>query len=533
MELTLRPYQTRTVEHVRDRERAGRCRICIQGPTGSGKSVKLAALLLDDTPQYVLTHRKFLLDQLAGVLTRFGVKFGYRASGYAENKSAGIQLGMIQSEWGRSFKGCKTREWLLPAAARVHLDEIHANTGRVAQRMLQTFYDRGASIIGYTASPIDIAHLVDELHVTATVPELIGDGYLVPPVIYTPDGPSAEKFEMLTPQSNGEYSAKEIEKVWQPKLVLGRVIENYFRLNPLRKPAMLFAPGVPHSLWFAQQLTASGIPSAHIDGKQIWSPVQLVTPKGQEIPGDNGFYDSTQVARDALFFLSRVGEIRVLCNRYLLREGLDAPWIEHVILATLFGSRASFVQACGRGLRPCHETGKTRCVFQDHGANFWRFPALDSDEPWEMGKPHRVLNKEYEERRRAGNDMKAPEPIVCSQCQCLRMSGPICPECKFRHVTYARRVVEIDGKLGLSVGPMYAKRPDKKPLTDEAMWKRHFWGARLHSNRTFNHVHAWVRKQTNRNDFPRNLPLMPRSEQDWSKPVASVPFGNLIPGDRK
>lgn len=515
--LELRPYQARTTAHVREREKAGPVRICIQGPTGSGKSVEMADLLLDDKPQLVLTHRRILLDQLARVLTFYGVRFGYRAAGHAFDAAAPIQLGMVQTEWKRTFG--KKAKWKLPECARVHFDEIHANTGAVSQRVLQRLYDNGASVIAWTASPIQIAHLVDELYVSTTVPDLIRDGYLVPPVIYTPDGPSAEKFLMLTPQVNGEYSAKQIESVMQPKLVLGRVIENLFRTNPLRKPATLFAPGVPHSLYFAQQLTAAGVPSAHLDGNQLWV--------------DGKFYDSDTRARQDVFERSKGGDLRVLCNRFCLREGWDAPWIQHVILATLFGSRASFVQSCGRGLRPDPESGKTRCVFQDHGANFWRFPPLDSTEPWDMGKPHRAMNKEYEERRRAGNDPAAPEPIVCTRCNALRMSGPVCPECQYRHVTYARRVVEIDGRITLSIGPLYTKRPDAKPVSDADMWTRNFWGARKHSRRTFNQVHAWVRKQLDREYFPRNLPLMPKCAEDWSKPVSEVPFSALIPGDKK
>lgn len=512
MELTLRPYQQRTVDYVRRREKAGPVRICIQGPTGSGKSVEMAALLRDDKPQLVLTHRRILLDQLSAVLTRYGIKHGLRAAGHALDSAAPIQLGMIQTEHVRTF-GPKPR-WDMPKCARVHLDEGHANGGPVAQRILTKLYGLGASIILWTATPIEVAHLVDELHVSATVPELIRDGYLVPPVIYTPDGPSAEKFDMLTPQANGEYSPKDIEKVWRPKMVLGRVIENYFRLNPMRKPTTLFAPGVAHSLWFAQQFTAAGIPSAHLDGKQLWV--------------DGKFYDSDSKARKDVFARTQAGDIRILTNRYCLREGWDAPWIEHVILATLFGSRASFVQATGRGLRPCPAVGKQRCVYQDHGANFWRFPPLDSLDPWDMGKPYRQQAKEYEERRRGGNDPAAPEPIVCSRCDALRMSGPVCPECQFRHVMYARRVVEIDGSLSLAVGPMYKRRPPKAPLTDTEIWKRYFWGARKHSRRTFKQVHAWIRRQEDRSRFPRDLPLMPKRYDDWDKPVADVPFSDLI-----
>lgn len=500
----LRRYQAETNGWVRRLPR--RSRVCVQSPTGSGKSICFADLLLDDEPQLLVTHRRILLDQLSRVLTDAGVPHGFRAAGRPRQPDAPIQLAMAQTELAKAFKG--KREWKLHPCTRIHWDELHTQTGAATQTICEAYVNQGATLVGWTATPSNIAHLVDELYEAVTVEQLITDGYLVPPVIYTPDGPSFEKLEAIEPGVGGEYSEKQIETVWTPKAIVARVLDNYFVTNPLRKPSILFAPGVRHSLWFAQQFRATGVSAAHIDGNQVWV--------------DGKFYDSDSKARADVFERHKAGDIRVICNRYCLREGWDAPWIEHVILATIFGSRSSFVQSAGRGLRTYE--GKTRCTFQDHGGNFWRFPPLDSDEPWDMGAPHRAMQQAYADKRREGG---APEPIVCRRCNAMRMSGPICPECKWRSEMRARVVTQLDGTLVLVEGPVYKRPEPKAPPTDAKIWERYFWGSRKHSRRTFNQVHRWLCKQEARTDFPRSLPLMPKSSEDWSLPVSQVPFDRL------
>ena len=53
------------------------------------------------------------------------------------------------------------------------------------------------------------------------------------------------------------------------KVVVGRIIDYYHRLNPEQRPSILFAPGVEESRWFTEQFNLAGIPWSHIDSKQI------------------------------------------------------------------------------------------------------------------------------------------------------------------------------------------------------------------------------------------------------------------------
>jgi superfamily II DNA or RNA helicase len=362
----LRDYQIDNNNRVRRLEDFGPVRVCCCSPTGSGKSVMEADMLLDDKPQLLLTHRRFLLDQLSAELSAHGVKHGVIARGVRASWHEPIQLGMIQTFYKRAFE---SKKLLLPEAARVHIDEIHTVSAMMAQRIATAYRARGASLIGWTATPYELSHLCDHQIVSATVPELIARGYLVPPIVYGPDMPGAEELETVNRQANGEYSPSQVERVWNSKAIFGRVLASYHRLNPEQKPAMGFAQSVPASAWFAQRFSACGVKSAHIDGDDVWV--------------DGKLYESDTAARTAVFDRTRPdGDIKCLWNFFVLREGFNAPWISHIIFATIVGARHNWVQMGGRGLRPFE--GKTHCTYSDHGGNWLRHEPLDSAKPWDM-----------------------------------------------------------------------------------------------------------------------------------------------------
>src|SRR5207302_733945 len=122
--------------------------------------------------------------------------------------------------------------------------------------------------------------------------------------------------------------------------LIGRVWEWFEKINPEHKPTILFAPSVQGSLWFAEQFIKKGVPAAHIDGEEVFVDGQV--------------YRTGKSVREDVLGRSRDGRIGVLCNRFVLREGIDAPWLCHGIFATVFGSLQSYLQSGGRLLRAYH-----------------------------------------------------------------------------------------------------------------------------------------------------------------------------------
>ena len=502
--IQLRDYQFDTAQAVR--KLRPRSRTCVQAPTGAGKSVIMADLLTDPkTPQMVLTHRKVLLDQLSDTMRRYGIVHGFRAAGKPTNLSAPIQLGMIQTEFNNTFK---KKKWPLHKCKRLHIDEIHAVKAGTAVAIADAYVDGGASLVGWTASPREISHIVDNITVAATVPQLIRAGYLVEPIVYGPDMPDVKKLDSVKKLASGDYSPSGLAKVWKVKKIFARVLQQYRLLNP-GCPAILFAPGVAESLWFAQHLTAKGVRSAHVDGKNVWL--------------DGEFYKSDSAARKAVFSGVRAGDIRVVCNRFVLREGFDCPSIGHAILACPFGARSNFVQAAGRVLRPF--PGRQFAIIQDHAGNWLNHPRLDSGEAWDIDTPERILAAERKQAMRDGDELEA---IACPQCNATRIMGAECPQCGYESTTRSRNVVQLDGTLRVIQGRAYKPRRVKPQHDDAYQWARMYHSNRKHHpDRTPEQIYCYFAVQNNWRWLPRDLPLMPTNRREWYIPVGKTDVSKL------
>src|SRR5262249_18752567 len=161
--------------------------------------------------------------------------------------------------------------------------------------------------------------------------------------------------------------------------------DSFERLNPLHRRTILFAPGVPESIWFAEQFVKKGVSAVHIDGENVWVNGTL--------------YESSRTAREDVLAASKEGRIVVLCNRFVLREGIKAPWLVHGILATVFGSLQSYLQAGGRLLRAY--PGLESVSLQDHGGNWWRHDSLNADREWRLEDTNTSVAGRREDRMRA------------------------------------------------------------------------------------------------------------------------------------
>lgn len=485
---------------------AGEQAICVTSPTGGGKSVIISDLTLHALAKRkrvsIYTDRKLLLEQFTSVLERHRIDFGIRASGYSPALLRDVQLSSIMTEKSRVLDG---GQWDLHDAGLVIVDEAHKQKAEVACKLFEMHKASGAAIVGFTATPLDIGHVYSRLVVAGVNSELRACGAHVPCVTYGPDEPDTRK---IKPTKTGEYKEGDVRKAIMTPTIFGRVHDNWRKLNPDARPTILFAPGVAESIWFAQQFEAAGIRAAHIDGDDIYLD-------GESQP-------STPEGRQAIIDGSRDGSIQVVCNRFVMREGIDMPWLYHCVFATVFGSLTSYLQAGGRLLRAY--PGLEQVILQDHGGNWWRHGSLNADREWDLGLSAYVAAQVREDRLREHKD---PQPICCPKCHGIRLKGPTCPHCGHEHSKNARMVVQLDGRMKVMEGDVIKPRFVREYDNTQDEWRKYYYRMKK-AGKTFSQAegfffmekHYWP---------PRTLGLMPTRDADWYRHIKDVPTNSLMP----
>jgi hypothetical protein len=224
----------------------------------------------------------------------------------------------------------------------------------------------------------------------------------------------------------------------------------------------------------------------------------------------------------------REGDIKVICNRFVCREGIDLPELYCAILATPIGSLVSYLQAVGRVLRS--HPAMDHVVLIDHGGNWHRHGSPNLDRDWAdvfTMQPRVITDLRIDRIRErvvnpATGKLVEPEPRACPMCGRIRNQGPKCvnPECGYISSLRTRRVLQADGQLVDLTGDIYKPRHTKMKPTTQSVWEDCYWRC-YNSNRSFGQAYGLFYYE---NGYlpPRDLKRMPLRELDWYRKVDQV-----------
>jgi superfamily II DNA or RNA helicase len=501
--MELWPHQQQGIADVKESLSMGAQRLCLTSPTGGGKSKIAEQLVRLGKQTLVLCSRTMLLEQLARGMNDAGIPYGLQASGYAPSVFDNVQLGMVQTIASRWAK----KRMELPPAQLVLVDEIHMNAGKWMQDILGHYNALGVPTIGITATPVGIGHLADHLIVAGKNSDLRKCGALVPAHTYAPDEVDAKCYKST---AKGVLQLRDEVKEVVLKVVFARVIDSYLKLNPDQRPAILFAPGVAESRWLTEQFMNAGIPWSHIDGEHI-------VLNGEEMA-------SNTENRARLMEASRTGLTKGISNRFVMREGINAPWLYQCILACKFGSLSAYIQAGGRVLRA--HPSLDRVIFSDHGGNVHLWDSINCDREWSLDDTDKSIKQKREEALRTKAE---PEPVTCPKCSKVRASGATCPACGFAYGGKKRIVIQTDGTLKEVTGDIYKPRKANDLPEAHKLWSSVYWRA-YKSNMTFSQARGLFMRENGGTVPPPDAPLLPTLAADWTQKVVNVPFDRLSKG---
>lgn len=390
MTVQLRPYQTKAIENVRAALRAGKRRILICAPTGSGKTLTSGAIILGAHAKgsrvVFAAHRKELVDQSVTALSRLGLSaIGViRAGDKRRDPRQPIQVASIQT--------LSRRVKIDPPPQIIFIDECHRALSASYQKHLYEAYPN-AIIIGLTATPCrtdnkPLSAGFDVMVQVATYSELIAGGFIDEPHVYsTPMLPDLSSVRT----SGGDFNQDDLEAAVNKGALIGDLGVQWKKHNGGRR-TVVFAVSVSHSQAIVKMFTEMGVKAEHLDG---------TTPEEERV---------------AILKRLDSGATQVVSNCNVLTEGWDQPSVKCLILARPTKSLALYMQSAGRCLRPW---GGVRPIILDHGGNVDRHKGLPHmDREWSLEK---------KPKRKQGG---APPVKACPACFGFVAAGSgTCPLC--------------------------------------------------------------------------------------------------------
>lgn len=385
--LELRDYQENLITEARAAMRAGFRRPLLVLPTGGGKTVVAARIILGAVERgkrvVFLAHRKELIDQASKKLDALGVDHGIVMANHWRRKPyAPVQVASIASLVKRDLYG---------APDLIFIDEAHRARAASYQSILENY--PAAFAIGLTATPIrsdgkGLGNLFDRLIQGPSVSHLTERGYLVPTRVYAPSKPDVSRVK----KTAGDYNQGGLQRVMDKPTLTGDIVSHWQRLGEDRL-TVCFAAGIEHSKHIVERFRAMGIPADHVDGA-------MEMDERERVLGD-----------------LEAGRIRVLSNFGVLTEGWDMPSCGCAIIARPTKNEGLYLQMAGRILRP--HPGKEYAVILDHAGCTIEHGLVDEERLWSLDR---------DRDRDAGPRINLRLPRVCPDCHRVgSVVATVCP----------------------------------------------------------------------------------------------------------
>ena len=399
--MNLRPYQEKSITLLYEWLSNNNGNVCVNLPTGSGKSVVIAELCKravkewPETKILMLTRSMELIQQNADKLRTIwpNAPMGiYSASVGKKTLGEPITIGGPLSIINVIEKIGHIDLLLIDECHDIsHKDE--GSYRKIINRL--TEINENIRVIGFTASPYRLGHgmitdkpaIFDAIIEPTSIQELINNKYLS--VLRSKT--TKLKFDTKgVHKRGGEFIESELQAVVDTVENNELMVDEVIARSEERKSWMFFCTGIDHAKHIADLLNKKNITAIAVTGDM---------PKAQREKAINDF---------------RNGTIKAISNVNCLSTGFDHSEIDLLVLARPTMSPGVYIQQVGRGMR-IHPNKKDCLVLDFAGAVETHGPIVNVKPPKKAGS----------------GDGEAPVK-VCDNCmELVHISAPICPACGF------------------------------------------------------------------------------------------------------
>ena len=439
----LREDQLAAIAAMRSAFAAKKRRMCMQAPTGMGKTVIASAIVesaREKNKRVIFTVPAInLVDQTVQMFYSQGIyDVGViQASHHMTDWSKPVQVASVQT-----LMKCER----LPQADIVLMDEVHRWFDFYGKWLFgfPVKDDKGTPIttrpewlnvpfIGLSATPWTkgLGSWFDHFYRAATTQQMIDAGHLSPFEVYAPDHPDLSDIKTVA----GDYHEGQLSaRMSQPKLV-GDAVKTWLALGENR-PTLCYAVDCAHAKHLKEKFEEAGVPCAYQDA---------FTKDAERAQIKRAFHD---------------GSIKVVVNIGTLTVGVD--WdVRCISMNRPTKSDMLFVQIVGRGLRlaPPGTPAKDHCLILDHSDNHNRLGKVTDIDTSYVGL-HDGKTPDHANRT---DSIRLPKD--CPKCHYLKPPKmAVCPKCGFK-AEVQNSVLAAEGELRVLKPKPKKAKPQGAPQT--------------------------------------------------------------------